>query len=203
MSGHIASSQNLNWNTPHWVREGLLHVFSGPATLDPCSNSTSVMETLVKYLLPENDGLVDPWDLDGPGTTVYVNPPFGRCYITPDRRALSQKEHELLTDEDKKKCTSTSLADWVRRASAEWTNNQVQTVMLLPASVDTQAYQRHIFLNASSICFVRGRIRFLQPDGTPSGPSPMACALVGWLTPETSHRFLEAFSSKGACVPLR
>ena len=49
-----------------------IHRFFSPIDLDPCSNSTSLIEAKMKYILPDHNGLKDPWI-----GKVYCNPPWG------------------------------------------------------------------------------------------------------------------------------
>lgn len=200
MAGHIVSGGNLNWNTPRWITEALPAVFGGPPDLDPCSNEASVVGATVGYTLPESDGLIDPWAIRGPGTTVFLNPPFGRTYMTEDRSsAIGQKGFEVLSEEEQELYTTRSvLADWIKKAVVEHLEHGVEVVSILPAATDTAHWQKLIFPSASRILFIKGRVRFLGPDGKPAkAAAPMATALLYWGT--NPQAFEKAFVGRGVC----
>lgn len=77
MGGHIADAGRTDWNTPKLIVETVRDVFGGIIRLDPCSNEGSIVHAASEYLLPYNDGLEDSWDYP----SIFVNPPYGRCYM--------------------------------------------------------------------------------------------------------------------------
>lgn len=242
MSGHIGSSENLHWNTPEDIKEPVWGFFNGPPDLDPASNSTSIMGAEVNYVLPHNDGLSDPWAIKGEGTKVWLNPPFGRSYMKPDRSdVIGAKQFQSLREKDeivawlvknggvppeastvagKKLAKSlkkflqpdseyfdpsfhkalygdgnqllqwkpisseysvhTSIYDWTFRCQEMARLKDLSIICLLPAATDTAQWQEIVFKSASKICFVQGRIAFLDSNGKPGGPCPMAMAMVYW-----------------------
>ncbi len=204
MAGHIQSSDSIDWATPPQFKEAALEVFGGKIDLDPCSNPYSIMGAKVNYRLPEKDGLVETWGVNGPGTSVWVNEPYGKSYMKPDRSdilgakaflALKKADEENGTNLAEAYTIRTSIADWVRKCSMEAVQNECEILNLLPASVDTGHYQNDIFMNADAICYVKGRIRFLLPSGKLGGPAPMACAVVYWGS--YADRFEAAFRKLG------
>ncbi len=205
MAGHIGSSESLEWGTPPELFGLVKKVFEGRPTLDPAWNPTSIVEADHKYQLPEDDGLTDPWELgnDGP-TTVFVNPPFGRSYMKPDRsQIIGAKAFLNLKKTNPEEAATftvrTSVKDWMKRAEREWlAEHYVETIMLIPASTDTSGWHEHVFNSARAMCFLRGRVRFMMPDGKPGGPSPMPCALVLWGSTATANRFEDVFERVGA-----
>ena len=76
---------------------------------------------------------------------VWCNPPYGKAQVNFVKKAL----------EEHLKFNST-------------------VVILIPARPDTKLWQDVIFLNASQVCFVRGRLRF----GNSKDNAPFPCALV-------------------------
>ena len=78
------------------------------------------------------------------------------------------------------------LAAWVEKALES--QSAAETIMLLPAAVDTRHWQRLIFPNAAGICWVRGRLKFLGATAS----APMACALV-WFSQAMYPKDREAF----------
>lgn len=65
---------------------------------------------------------------------------------------------------------------WVEKALEE---KRSMCVFLIPARVDTKLWQEIIFKKASKICFLKGRIKFVDPDtNKKTNPSPFPSALV-------------------------
>lgn len=205
MAGHINDSSNLDWNTPAQILDPTRLVLLN-IDLDPCSNSTSKVGAAVNYSLPEHDGLEDTWLVNKGGTTVYVNPPYGRCYIHKTSRDILLPKQlkarlEAIADAgaralEKKQWRGVSVIDWVKKAN---TSSQAgaEVIMLIPAAVDTKHWQAVIFPEATAICYVRGRIKF---DGNVKGPAPMACACIYW-GPQ-GERFCHVFKDIGFCINL-
>jgi hypothetical protein len=90
---HNDAGESVHWGTPSKVVDTVRAFFGGEIDLDPCSNDGSVVKATVEYKLPETDGLVAPWNIKGRGTRVYINSPFGRCFLRDDLKVVfSQKE---------------------------------------------------------------------------------------------------------------
>lgn len=62
-------SVNKHWNTPAVYAELVYSFFGGPVDLDPATNVTSLIAADRKYCLPDEDGLVLPWD----ARTIFLN----------------------------------------------------------------------------------------------------------------------------------
>lgn len=147
----MVSSKNEHWNTPESVLLPLRSM--GPVLLDPCSNSSSIVNARTAYDGVTADGLTLSWQCGG---LVYVNPPYGR-------------KLKLWV----KKCVNEA-------AIARENNNNTEIVMLGPARTDTQVFQSSILPTAGSVLLWAGRITFLgakAPSVFPSflaywGPNP-------------------------------
>jgi hypothetical protein len=176
MSGHINSAAEVEWNTAVYVLGAIREVIGGQIGLDPCSNSTSKVNPRKAYSLPERDGLVEPWDEQ----SVFVNAPFGYCYMHRASRAIiaAKTYREALTEKQRAEYRGSSIKDWVRRCADAAAEGR-EVFALLPAAVDTSHWHDFIFPRATAVCFFRGRVRYVRPNGQ-SGPAPMACALVNW-----------------------
>lgn len=163
-----------DWNTPPEYVEAVKTFFGGVIHLDPCSNMFSVVKAEVEYLLPESDGLVETWDYP----TIYVNPPYGRD-----------------------KGSKTSIKDWLQRCTDAHKSYGSEVVALIPVATNTRHWQNNIFIEATSVCFLKvPRLKFLL-DGKPvEKGSPMACCLVYW--GEHSLRFEEAFTQFGKVLHI-
>jgi len=197
---HIENgADSLHWCTPEVLLNPIRSFFGGAIGLDPCSNAGSIVNARVEYCLPTNDGLKDPWDVDGPGTTAFCNPPFGRCWMNDARDIIGAKERKEMTKEQQALYPHAStVSDWAKKAAWEWKRNGCETIMLIPACVDTAMFHETIFPTADSICFIKGRVRFL---GKVSGPAPMPTCLVYWGTAPIA--FADTFSTVGAVLALR
>lgn len=66
-------------------------------------------------------------------------------------------------------------------------------VALVPARVDTRWFRS---LAAADLCFVNGRLRFLQPSGEPAANSAPFPSMVAYLGPDP-ERFARAFAHLG------
>ncbi len=201
MAGYIATAGSIDHGTPLAFIERARKLFGGQIDLDPCSNSTSIIQAATEYVLPKNDGLVDPWALKATGpTNVWENPPFGRYYMhIRDRFALSAADFKKLIEkfpEEEANFEVHNLSEWVKKTNAEFWAFQscerwAETVMILPAAVDTANWQDIIFPNAVAWLAIRGRVKYL---GAEQG-APMASALAYW--GRNPEGFEDCFSDLG------
>lgn len=170
-----ASSLSRDWCTPPKYVDALQCFFGGPVALDPCSNSHSIIDSIVQYALPDNDGLTAPWDYP----TVFVNPPYGK---DPQ--------------------TGTTIRDWLRRCRDAHQQHRAEVVALVPVATNTRHWKEYVFGAATAVAFLYDtRLRFLV-DGKPSGTgAPMSCAMIYW--GRDYARFEDVFIEYGAVVDLR
>ena len=180
MSGHIASSSKVDWTTPANIVGIVRAFYDGAIAMDPCAGVVDLATFNIR--LPV-DGLEYPW-ID----RVYCNPPFGTTYV---------KDTDVLTP---KQWRAAGLPPGYRRQTlSQWIDKadrfQGQSILLIPAAVDTKWWQGAIFQHAGGVCFIRGRVAF---GGGAPGPAPMACALVYF--GERERRFRDFFSPLGWCV---
>ena len=102
-------------------------------TLDPCADDINKKCSL--YYTKEEDGLTKNWG----GQVVFCNPPYSR-----------------------KTKTEVGQEDFIHKCVAELKENNVTSVMLIPARTETKAHHTYIFPNAKYICFVKGRLKFSE-----------------------------------------
>lgn len=178
MAGHIATAGSASWCTPPEILDVVREAFGGEIGLDPCSNPEATVGALIDYTLPF-DGLAADWD----AKSVFVNPPYGVTYLHKTtmecvgaKEFRARKESANFEPDDWKKQT---IADWVKKTWEESKMRRQDSVMLIPAAVDTKHWQDIIFPYATVVCFIRGRVHFYE-NGQRGGPAPMACALVGF-----------------------
>lgn len=67
------------------------------------------------------------------------------------------------------------IGDWVKKAYYESVNNNAKVVMLIPSRTDTKYWHDYIMESASSIHFVKGRLKFGSANSKGnSAPFPSA-----------------------------
>jgi hypothetical protein len=147
-AGRKNNSEKKDWNTPPKYVNPIREFFGGEIDLDPCSNKFSLVKANVKYIYPENDGLVDSWD----GNKIFVNPPYGR---------------------EKGK----SLYDWFDKAVKEFKEGK-EIIFLVPVATNTKHFKEIVFNRFSSICFLSDtRLKFYNEGVEDKKGAPMACCL--------------------------
>ncbi len=82
------------------------------------------------------------------GGAVFCNPPYGK-----------------------------EIGKWVKKAYEESKLMPYPVVLLIPARTDTSYFHDYIY-NASTIRFIRGRLRFTYDDGTSTGCAPFPSMIV-------------------------
>lgn len=84
---------------------------------------------------------------------------------------------------------------WIEKALKE---TRSVSVFLIPARVDTKLWQELIFKKASHICFLKGRVSFIDPlTKKKTNPSPFPSALVLF-----NANYFERKNFKRACASL-
>lgn len=145
--GVAHSSAHQAWHTPGELLTKLYAVFGPSFALDPCSPTKDRRLAPVlarRYITMDEDALVLSWH----GSTVFVNPPYGK-----------------------------NLKYWISKARQEYEDKNASTiVMLIPARPDTAAWHQHI-VNRAHIVMIRGRLSFTDDAGK-TAPAPFPSALV-------------------------
>lgn len=169
------NSKSLDWCTPPKYVEAVRRVFGGRISLDPCSNEWSIVGADVEYRLPDDDGLLRPWDYP----TVYVNPPYG-----------ANRER------------GTTIKDWLQQCAYAHKEYGSQVLALVPVATNTGHWKKYVWGRAAAICFLYDtRLRFLVQGQDTGKGAPMSCAMIYWNS-EIEH-FSEVFSEFGAVVDIR
>ena len=171
--------------TPDSLLRPVRAYFDGVIPLDPAtepSNPTAAaffctVETHEDFQPdgpPENwahDGLALQWHQHG---GVFVNPPYGK-----------------------------ELRVWCEKIATE-AQEGVPIIALLPAGprFGTRYFQQFVFVSQLDVaCFVRGRVRFLRPDGTPTtGQNPYDSVLYGFNVDPS--RFADLMGHLGRVVKM-
>lgn len=136
-----------------------------PIDCDPCTNSAN--PTGAKHALGPEFG-TDGLTAHWPGFgLVYINAPYSQ------------------------------MAAWASRLAAqvERTGLRREYVALLPARTDTGWWHTLIRTRPHRVCFWKGRIKFLRPDGTPGQSAPFPSALLYWGADDLT--FTRVFCERG------
>jgi len=167
---NIATRQDQDWRTPPWLFEVVERLAGGKIDLDPCSDEHNPLGVAVFYTAKE-DGLAMPWCLKGPpGTSVVrsvMDPtsafPLGsgpmRVYINPPYKQVTA---------------------WIEKAIREVEANEDLVVyFLVPAFTDQPWYEKALEW-ATEEWSVKGRVKFLRPDGSPATSPRFPSTLFGF-----------------------
>jgi site-specific DNA-methyltransferase (adenine-specific) len=119
----LLSSSTDEWATPAAIVEDLAARF-GAFTLDPCA--TPWTAKALRYFTRDDDGLTQSWA----GSTVFMNPPYGRV-----------------------------IGRWVAKAHHEARANNARVICLIPARTDTR-YWHQFVMSSEVVLFACGRIYF-------------------------------------------
>ena len=193
-----------DWFTPEYILKEIRAFM--PITLDPCTSKDNPTGAFQFYTEKDN-GLTLPWALSG---LNFVNPPYS-TYVDPG-----------LSPEEQKKAKKTLLkeikAEGVRlfggksgdypSLMALWTakihheaSQHAPIIALLPcgARFSTKYWQTNILSDTlNAMCFIRGRVPFLNVDGKPVKNNTYDSILYGYnINP---FLFKEVFSNLGRTI---
>jgi site-specific DNA-methyltransferase (adenine-specific) len=98
------------------------------------------------------------------GHNVFVNPPYGRV-----------------------------ISKWVEKCYKE-SNENTPIVLLIPSRTDTSYQHDYIFAHSKAICFIRGRLKFVENGVIKnSAPFPSQIALFGKYPNRNQYNTLSEF----------
>lgn len=90
------------------------------------------------------------------------------------------------------------MSDFAEAVASKYEAGEIeQACVLVNNATETQWFQRMLSA-ASAVCFPKSRIKFLDPDGNPSGAPLQGQAIV--YMGEAVEAFVEAFSQEGAVL---
>lgn len=229
MPDHINPGESVDWCSPPKVLDPVHEFFGGIIDLDPCSNDKSIVGATVEFKLPEHDGLKESWAVKGAHTSVYDNPPFGRCYVRDDGQVvLSAKQwtrgRKLFKDYQKLLATATQSDITAANVNALEMISDVEAARFRATSIRNwvdKAIYHHREDQTQVLTLIPAAVDtatwqdgvFPTADavcyikgrltflGNVKGPAPMACAIVGWV--DDTDRFVKVFSKLGTCHRLR
>lgn len=173
-AGRTVISQSQSWGTPLKYVTAIKRFFGGNIDLDPCSNQFSIVNAKTEFILPEKDGLKEPWNYP----TIYVNPPYG-----------SDKER------------GTTIKNWLAKCVLANEKFGSEVLALVPVATNTGHWKQSVFGKATAICFLYDtRLRFLENGLDVGKGAPMACAIIYW--GEKFEYFFEVFIEFGAVINI-
>lgn len=154
--------------------------------LDPCSNANSTVGAIKTFDLA-SDGLKSDW---GRNEFVYINPPYGRIWVNPERIKTSSKKVDGWE--------SSSIYDWIKKAYVHSNEHGGHVLILCPVAPGTKHWQEFIFkahaTGTARIGFFKGRLTFIGAKGK----APMDCAMVLFsANRELQNKFLIEFNKVG------
>jgi hypothetical protein len=171
----------------------------GAIHLDPCSNPQSIVKARVAFELPHIDGLLADWHVHG--DNGYANPPFGTVRMHRETKEIidadAWRAHvkygnhppEALAMYERK-----TIGMWIEKARIQHETHGFESLLLLPAAVDTGPWHKHIWPAAAAVGFFSGRLKFIGAESC----APMACAMVYF--GHRPRRFSAAFEPHGKVV---
>jgi hypothetical protein len=170
-AGRKIVTDNKDWGTPAKYVAAVRDFFNGEIDLDPCSNEWSIVNALVEYRLPKQDGLKASWKFK----RIYVNPPYGL-----DRKS------------------GTGIKSCLNRCAYAHDCYGAEVLALVPVATNTGHWKKYVFGKARSICFLADtRLKFLVNGEHGGKGAPMSCAMIYW--GQDHDRFKAVFGSSELC----
>ncbi len=157
---YMPPPKSVNHISPACVKRIVDLVWPEGVDLDPFASRSeyTTIEATVLFFGPDDpddplDGLVEDWDLfaSEQPTRAYVNSPYGR--FIP------------------KACT---------KIVEEVSSADVRTIALLKSCTDTGWFHEYVAATATAVCFVRGRLHYIDGDTGKTGPAPFPSILILW-----------------------
>lgn len=158
--GYMPKAKSVDHISPMCVKRIVDLVWPEGVDLDPFASRSefATIESAVQFFGPDDedeplDGLDEEWDLfAGEETTrAYVNSPYGR-FISKACEAIV----------------------------AEVSSADVRVIALLKSCTDTGWFHKYVAATATAVCFVRGRLRYIDGKTGKAGPAPFPSILILW-----------------------
>ena len=173
-AGRTVNTLSQHWCTPQKYVDAVKKMFDDSIELDPCSNSDSIVNAQVEYMLPENDGLSETWNFK----TIYVNPPYGADRIR-----------------------GTTIKNWLRKCVGANRKYGSEILALIPVATNTTHWKYYVFGEAAAICFLYDtRLKFIINGDDDNKGAPMACCMVYW--GNNVSKFRSIFHLFGAVINI-
>ena len=137
--------------TDVWLTPPSLLAKLGHFDLDPCSPLNRPWDTATTHYTIEDDGLTQPWHAPAWRIRVWMNPPYGR-----------------------------GMDQWMKKLKNHAAGGHGTGIALIFARTETKTFFEHVWDDADAILFIKGRIRFCTPDGTPAGTAGSPSVLIAY-----------------------
>lgn len=146
------TDQSQDWCTPPWLLAEIVRIAAAPIDLDPCGcQGTNNLRTPFCWTARE-DGLRQSWS----NRAEAERPPRPEDPTRPPRRIRVVYCNPPYKD----------APAWIEKAKAETAGDpELRVFMLLPAFTDQPGYEVAL-LACGQEWSVKGRVRFLRPDGS-------------------------------------
>lgn len=141
-------TENKHWNTPIEYIDLIKKFFGGEISLDPCSNSNSLVRAKIEYF----DGALEK---DWKEKTIFVNPPYGS---------------------DKK--NKTRIFHWIEKAARTHFEFNNEIILLIPVSTNTRHWRIIFEQAKSICFLKIPRLKFGINGNFDNKGAPMAISLV-------------------------
>ena len=167
----LTSSESNEHYTPSDIVEAMRRVLGG-IDLDPASSPTANEVVKAERFYDEaTDGLAQQW-----AGRVWLNPPYG------------------------KSGNESNQALWLRKLRVEHVEGRVPAAGYI-CNAQTGDQWFDVVWESAAICFLRGRVRFLDPETLEPQGSPTHGSVVGYLGDDV-EAFAREFSTFGWVVPM-
>ena len=175
------SSEKMDWGTPWDLFEKLDHVFGFQIDAAAAEYNTKIPRYFSEDMNALDLNWVEEAERLGVAPVFWLNPPYGRgeepCprpFGKCTKQACRKRGHHI-----KKRIPG--VADFVEHAAHQADVFGATVVALLPARTGEKWFFDHVWSEADALVFVKGRIRFVDNEGTPAhGASfPSVVAVYG------------------------
>lgn len=140
--------ESVEWWTPEHVLSAVRETLGDQIDLDPATHASNPTKAR-RFFTKDDDGLSCPWSTS---LDVFINPPYGD-----------------------------TLMNWVLKIIHEAQRSPIRKIVaLLPGQRFETITWQDLVLPCPClhyVVFLRGRLRFLRPDGTPAKSNPYGSML--------------------------
>lgn len=93
------------------------------------------------------------------------------------------------------------IGPWARRGFETWRRGETESIWIVPNATGTNYWHRY-YWRAPFLCFIHGRVAFVDHAGVPRAGSKHESAIVAFTRDDDDHarRFAECFGDLGKVV---
>lgn len=157
----------------HYTPDCIFVALGETYDLDPCHPMNPppglpIRKYIKYYLNKQMDGLKTPWP---PGAFIFMNPPYNddekACTAGCTKKRCIKRGAHTLVDEP-------GIGQWMAKLAAHGNG-----IALVFARTDTKLFHETV-TTADAVCFIKGRIRFIDQNGVEQDPAKAPSMLVAW-----------------------